>query len=182
MCWARCRITRKVSPSGEKILVSKIDSALERFRQSPTRDHPGNPFRLVSSVAPPAEHREVESAWRALPADLEDFWAACRSARLFEDAGFGQWGLVLLDPQTSKRRTIKERTSRPDEFRADNVVIGAFLGDQELLVMAPSESGPRRILIVLPLDPRDAWFGAASGLARFLDAYFDAGGAKYWER
>jgi hypothetical protein len=56
------------------------------------------------------------------------------------------------------------------------------LGDQELVVLAPSESGTRRVLIALPLDHRADWFAAASSLDEFLEKYFAAVGEKYWER
>jgi hypothetical protein len=61
-------------------------------------------------------------------------------------------------------------------------VLGEFLGDQELLVLAPSETGRRRILIALPLDSRADWLGAAQDLGEFLERYFDHASAKYWER
>jgi hypothetical protein len=71
---------------------------------------------------------------------------------------------------------------RPLDFRSDDVVVGEFLGDQELLVLSPSEAGLRRVLIALPLDARSEWFGAATSLVDFLDKYFGAGGSKYWEQ
>jgi hypothetical protein len=67
-------------------------------------------------------------------------------------------------------------------LRQDDIVLGEFLGDQELLVLAPSETGRRRILIALPLDGRSDWYGAAHDLPQFLEWYFDHGGEKYWER
>ena len=90
--------------------------------------------------------------------------------------------LVLLDPEASARRTTHELSARPGDFRGDDVVIGEFLGDLELLVIAPSETSRRRILIALPLDPRDEWYRAASELGQFLESYFNARGDKYWER
>jgi hypothetical protein len=100
---------------------------------------------------------------------------------LFEDADYGQWGLVLLDPGSSRTRTELGRTTRPREFRADDVIVGEFIGDQELLVLAPFEEGLRRVLIALPLDERSDWSGAATSLAEFLDRYLKASGEKYWE-
>ncbi len=49
-------------------------------------------------------------------------------------------------------------------------------------MFSPSEAGLHRVLVALPLDPRSEWFGAGKGLADFLDAYFEAGGRKYWEQ
>jgi hypothetical protein len=116
-----------------------------------------------------------------VPDEVTDLWSATRAARLFEDADYGQWGLILLDPQASRQRTEAERAERPQDMRDDDIVVGEFLGDQELLVFAPSEGGLRRVLIALPLDARTEWFGVASDLAQFLVSYFDARGDKYWE-
>ena len=71
---------------------------------------------------------------------------------------------------------------RPSDFRERDVVIGTFLGDQELLVISPSESGRCQILIALPLDARSDWFDAAENLGVFLEMYFEAAGDKFWER
>jgi hypothetical protein len=145
---------------------------------------PHEPLKLNSSVAAPATAQEVWRHWPGMiiPDDATALWSACRGARLFEDVEYGQWGLVILDPKTSAVRTVEERTARPHDLRSDDVVIGEFLGDQELLVIAPSERGQRRILVALPLDPRDDWFGAADALDQFLEKYFDASGDKFWER
>jgi hypothetical protein len=164
--------------------MSTIQTALAKFRQSPMAGRPDNPFRLRSSVSDPATPGEVDSAWEGfvVPAEARELWSECRSARLFEDADFGQWGLLLLAPDSSARRTAEERAARPADLRRDDVVVGAFLGDQELLVVAPSEAGSRRVLIALPLDPRADWFGVGEDLGQFLEAYFLAGGDKFWER
>lgn len=163
--------------------MGRIAAALACFRKEPGATHPTCPFRLTSTVSSPVLAGEVEAEWGsyALPDDAVDLWSAASGARLFEDKDFGQWGLVLLDPRTSRERTTEERVSRPSEYRDDDVVIGTFLGDQELLVIAPSERGRRRILVALPLDERRDWFGVAPSLAAFLESLFRAGGQKYWE-
>jgi hypothetical protein len=76
---------------------------------------------------------------------------------------------------------VQEREVRPADLRPDDIVLGEFLGDLELLVLAPSETGRRRILIALPLDRRADWLGAAQDLGEFLQRYFDRAGDKYWE-
>lgn len=166
--------------------MSAVWQALERFRRepSPHNGRTNNPFRLSSTISGPASPGEVEAAWRGLvlPADVVDLWAACRGARLFEDIDYGQWGLVILDPATSAARTAQDRELRPSEFMHDDIVLGEFLGDQELVVVAPSEGGDRRVMIALPLDSRSEWIGAAHNLGDFLEAYFVAAGDKYWEQ
>lgn len=81
--------------------MSRVSDSLERFR-----GRSGSQFRLVSSVSPSAATGQVEAVWQArqLPDDVAGLWSASRSARLFEDADYGQWGLVLLDPQASRQR------------------------------------------------------------------------------
>lgn len=113
--------------------------------------------------------------------ELKDVWSTCRQARLFEDIDYGQWGLVLLDPASSAARSARERITRPDDFKEDDVVFAEFLGDQELLVFAPSEPGPRRVMVTLPLDPRSDWLAAAPSMSEFFEAYLLSGGGKFWE-
>lgn len=165
--------------------MTTIADALDRFRCRPIPHEGGlgNPFQLASKLAEPATADEIKEPWgnREL-GDALDLWSACREARLFEDVQYGQWGLLLLAPEASAVRTIQEREARPRDFRADDIVIGEFLGDQELVVLAPSEAGSRRVLVALPLDRRADWFAAASSLNEFLVLYFDAVGNKYWER
>jgi hypothetical protein len=55
-------------------------------------------------------------------------------------------------------------------------VIGEFLGDLALLVLAPSEPGDRRVLVALPLDDRHDWYPVASSLAQFLENYLQLDG------
>jgi hypothetical protein len=142
-----------------------------------------NPFKLQCSLSSPATAAEVKAAWPEAPppAELAEAWSVSATSRLFEDAEYGQWGLVLLSPGASAERTAEQRSQRPGAYRADDVVIGEFLGDLDLLVMAPSENGTRRILIALPLDDRQAWYPAASSLAEFLRRYLTSCGSKYWE-
>lgn len=142
----------------------------------------GNPFRLACSFDDPATTPEIEGAYPGgqVPADLVRLWSTCGGARLFEDVDYGQWGLVLLSPAASAQRTTRERAQRPHDYRPGDVVIGEFLGDQELVVLTPSE-GREEVLIALPLDDREEWLSAAGGIAEFLSRYRDALGNEFWE-
>jgi hypothetical protein len=141
-----------------------------------------NPFRLGCSLAAPATDEEIRSVWsEAVPEELLDAWSVSRESRLFEDVDYGQWGLVLLSPTASAERTAEQRRLRPAEYRPGDFVAGSFLGDLELLVMASSEVGDRKILIALPLDSRQDWYPAAPDFAHFLERYRDSQGSKYWE-
>ncbi len=114
---------------------------------------------------------------RTLPAEIDELWHATGGARLFEDPDYGQWGLVLLSAEASRDRTEVEFEARPADMAQGDIVIGEFVGDQELLVYS-SDAG---VLVALPLDDRSDWFRAAPTLAEFLERYTAAQGEKFWE-
>jgi hypothetical protein len=74
-----------------------------------------------------------------------------------------------------------EQESRGPDFRENDVVVGAFLGDQDLLVLCPSEPAARRMLVALPLDAREDWHAVGASLSQFLESYLAHVGEKYWE-
>lgn len=156
----------------------RVKTVLERYRRAPEGYAP----HLMSSLSGPALLGEVARTWAsvALPPDAGALWSVCRRAHLFEDTDCRGSGLVLLDPRTSARRTA-EHVHGGEDFVDDDLVIGEFLGDEELVIIAPSETDERRILIVLEHADREDWVGVGADLAEFLEAYFQAGGDKYWE-
>lgn len=167
-------------------MADDVAEALNAFRAyTEPRDGLGdNPFKLACSFDEPATDAEIASAWPnvEVPGELVQAWSVSRQSRLFEDVDYGQWGLAMLSPDAAAERTAQERVQRPGAYRADDVVIGAFLGDQELVVVAPSEADRRHVLIALPMDDRSDWYAAAGSLAEFLDRYLQAFGDKYWEQ
>jgi hypothetical protein len=167
-------------------MADDVTEALSSFQAfTEPRDGLGdNPFKLACSLGDPASEAEIFSAWPAdrLPTEIVQAWFTSRESRLFEDVDYGQWGLVLLSPASAAQRTAAEHAQRPDAYRADDLVIGEFLGDQELLVLAPSEAVRGQVLIALPLDDRLEWPAAAHSLAEFLDRYLGALGNKFWEQ
>ena len=170
-----------------------VAEAIALFREwSEPRDGVGvSPFRLASTILEGATEAEVNlvvSRMRpgnepaaVLLGELRSFWLASRSARLFEDIDYGQWGLRILTPQESLERTTVARTDRPVEYRSTDLIVGEFLGDQELLVLdlADQSSG---LLVALPLDERTGWYEVAPSLSDFLFEYLAAIGEKFWER
>lgn len=165
--------------------MSRLSETLSEIRawDEPQNVPSDNPFKLSCSLSGPAEMSEIRTAWdeEELPSEVIGLWQVSREARLYEDVEYGQWGLVLLSPERSANRTRLERDTRPEDFRADDVVVGEFLGDQDLLVLAPSEQGDRRVLVALPLDGRNLWYSAGRCMEDFLTRYVEAGGDKYWE-
>lgn len=178
-------ISSSSTRGGEATDMSSVENTLNRFREWQTpRDGIGdNPFTLGCSLDDPARVDEISDAWRGqdVPGELVELWSTSRESRLFEDVDYGQWGLHLLSPSMCGSRTAVERLARPGEYRADDVIVGEFLGDQELLLLCPSEVGQRRVLVALPLDQRSEWHAAGTGLADLLSGYLDHMGDKFWE-
>lgn len=160
--------------------LTELFASLRTWKQPPDGD---NPFKLACRADPGATDDEIAGAPPAASEsdELRALWSVSREAWLFEDIEYGQWGLHLLSPSDSAKRTAAERTQRPDDLRPDDVVLGEFLGDAELLVYAPSEGGRRRFLIALPLDPREDWFAAGASAGEVLERLLHADGDKYWE-
>lgn len=143
-----------------------------------------NPFKLECSVDPPATAESIAAAWPesgSVPGELRQLWLASGAARLFKDVEYGQWGLELLSPAASAARSAAQRTSYfGRDLRPSDIIIGAFIGDQEVLVFAPSEPTLRRILVAIPLYDRDEWYAPEPTIYGFLTRYRDARGEQYW--
>jgi hypothetical protein len=167
----------------EEVLGMSLPEVIDRFRSNPrpAEGSTDNPFRLESTVWGPATASEVRAAWgeHEIPDDARTLWQECRGARLFEDVDYGQWGLKLLSPQASRDRTGEDYLA--EDLEADDIVIGAFIGDLDVVVLAPSEEGDRRVLVAGEIDARPKWHGVGSDLAHFLQRYFEASGDKYWK-
>jgi hypothetical protein len=162
--------------------MATIAELLQRFVDEPVAEGT-TPFKLRSTLSKPADPDELGAAWpeRSLPDDLLALWAATREARLFEDVEYGQWGLVLLPPETSAARTARELADRPRDMRPDDIVVGEFLGDLQLLVLEPDTTRGARALIALPLDGREDWPVAGESLGDFLATYLDNNGEMFWD-
>jgi len=162
--------------------IARVLQEFDAYRE-PRDGFIDNPFRLACSFGRPATWTEIATAWPdiELPGEIIDLWSICGEARLFEDVDYGQWGLRLLSPADAAQRTAAAQAGRAKNFHLGDIVIGEFLGDQELLVLASSEAHAGEVLVALPLDDRPDWYLAASNLAQFLARYLKAFGNKYWE-
>jgi hypothetical protein len=114
---------------------------------------------------------------------LAEFWLFASSAKLFEDVDYGQWGLVLFGPDQAAIETRKFRDDRKNDCVAGDLIVGRFLGDQDLLLVRcdPDAFDFERVKIVLPLDIRTDWYDVAPNLGGFLEEYEREEGAKFWE-
>lgn len=163
------------------MLTGSLDDDLERAFAELTRaaSSDTNPLRLGHHVGPPATKDRIATAWpdgRCRP-EIAALWTTTETADLFIDLDFGQWGLRLLSPEASAARTRQELSERPGDFRSGDVILGEFLGDQELLVV----EGGGGVRVAWPLDPRPDWPRPADDLVSFLRRYAASGGDKYWE-
>lgn len=152
--------------------------AFKEFEQP--RDGVGeNPFRLGCRLSQPATPEEIADSWDAgrVPQELTCEWEVSRESRLFEDVDYGQWGLVLLSPSDAWARTVEQQELRRDDV-LDDVVVGEFLGDQDLLLLSPADGFVR---VSRPLDARSDWPVVGMTLDDFLSQYLQARGNKYWE-
>jgi len=163
--------------------MTSLQLALAPYSTWVQKPNGDNPFNLACRIDPGASAEEIRLAWPRgeVDKDLSDLWTATREAWLFVDVEYGQWGLHLLTAKACADQTAAQRAQRPDDFAADDIVFGEFLGDSELLVCASRELDDRRYLIALPLDPRSDWPAAGSSVSAVLDRYLASEGEKYWE-
>jgi hypothetical protein len=139
-------------------------------------------FKLSCSLASnPASLDDVTGI--DIGSDLKEFWLISKSADLFKDEEYGQWGLKILSPAKAKGATATVRLESPDDIYDCDLVIGEFYGDTDLLIIdgQKAEHGEYPILVKLPLDERSEWPRVADSFADFLDKYVASQGDKYWE-
>lgn len=163
--------------------IVDILKRLERAWATPrSASHGGEAttLRLRCSIS----HRPAPTVQvHTVPPHVAELWSTTNEARLFEDVDYGQWGLVLLPPDEALAATQELATERARDHVAGDLIVGRFLGDQDLLLVRsdPSAVDFGRVFVVLPLDERDDWDEVAPDLEAFLAKYEQAEGAKYWE-
>jgi hypothetical protein len=143
-----------------------------------------SPFFLKSDFAvDAAEPREIAQLPFRIPEDLKQFWLRARSAALFRDVTYGQWGIEVMDPLESLRVTQRQAARRPSEFMKTDLVVGRFMGDSDLLLLccASESESYGSVRIALPIDKRSDWPIVATSLTEFFDRLVRAEGDKYWE-
>lgn len=118
-----------------------------------------------------------------LPEDLQYFWNAFESALLFVDVQYGQWGLRILDHETSNQRTRQFRRERPQDAVRGDRVIGEFIGDlEQLLIRGDTRHADfGTVQVALPAAPRHEFYRVADSFSSFLEKYAFYEGQKYWE-
>lgn len=160
-----------------------IINHLKEAWSTPRRTSESDPSSPDLDVACFFSDSGVEQLPSGLPPDLIEFWRTCESARLFEDRKYGQWGLVLLNPQESTERSNAFRERRARDYMSGDRIVGEFLGDSDLLIVRcdPAASDFGKIVVALPIDARDAWPVVAPSFSEFLNKYTEEKGNKFWE-
>jgi hypothetical protein len=140
------------------------------------------PF-LLSSTLLEGPASESELVGFTIDRGLREFWLTTKSADLFKDTKYGQWGLRILSPEKSREETEKVLLSRSNDFRTTDLIIGKFYGDSDLLILdtACSRSNGLAILVALPLGSRVEWKEVAGSFSEFLSLLLFHEGDKYWE-
>jgi hypothetical protein len=168
--------------------MSKIQETigLLKARWGQPRDaiHRGEkcPFLLACGfAAEPADG--LEQFPLSIPEDVREFWRTTRSATLFKDQQYGQWGIEVLEPAQALSETSRQRAARPRDFMSSDLIVARFFGDSDLVVLAcnPEESNFGSVTVALPLDKRADWPVVAKSFEEFLNRLIEAQGDKYWE-
>lgn len=164
--------------------MSRLEAIMRRFEGDPYRRAPNDPVKLISYIGSPVSAEEIERAWRPARAPVEaiELWSVCNTAHFFLDIDFGQWGLRLLGPWGSAAKTRRLAAEQYPRFRPDDVIVGEFIGDGDLLLVAPSETAHQRILVADEIVSREEWAGVGEDFATFFETYFEARGEKFWDR
>jgi hypothetical protein len=131
-----------------------------------------------------ANPEDVNAIPGECPHDVREFWDNARTAVLFEDQNYGQWGLNVVDPQNALELTARWRSQRERDFVEGDLLIGQFIGDSDVLIVRcdPTSVDYGAVIVALPLDPRSGWIRVADTFGQFLETYTKAGGRKFWER
>jgi hypothetical protein len=143
------------------------------------------PMRFSSSFSMDgATLEEMAAVPCECPTNLREFWTIARTARLFEDQEYGQWGLEIIGPKQAAETTARCKIRRRRDYIEGDLVIGSFIGDSDLLLIRgdPAAKDFGKVLVALPLDPRIEWYKAAESFGAFLDIYVKTGGDKFWTK
>lgn len=166
---------------------SKIDAILSKIEQLGTIELADIAIAmpLTSEIAPPIQRSSQALETRlniSLPEDLQELWQKCNGLRLFEDKTYGQSGLIIWSPQKvlEKQQTLRQNFN---EFESEDLIIGEFLGDSDLLVVRcnPNSTDFGQIIIALPIGHREDWYYLTYSLPEFLQKFINSQGEKFWE-
>lgn len=162
-----------------------IDQLKREWARPREASHGESPcaFPLHCQFDPGATNEEIAALDVAVPRELQDFWRESKSAQLFKDGQYGQWGLRILSPNEAREATRQFQQERPNDALEADLVVGTFFGDSDLVIIRCDKTSDDfgHVLIALPLDARSDWDFVGDDFKQFLDAYVAAQGGKFWE-
>jgi len=141
------------------------------------------PMVFSSTIGQPCTKAEQQLYQEmTLPNDLICFWSSTRSADLFVDQTYGQWGLRILDPKSAIQCTTRFSKDREDDYKTGDLVIGRFVGDSDLLILRCDNLSDDfgQVVIGLPIDHREDWYNVSSNFGSFMERYMQSRGDKFW--
>lgn len=138
---------------------------------------------LVNSISVKGASVTELSDLEGVDVGLLEFWRLTKTAELFKDRVYGQWGLRILTPAASQKLTQDELVERPREMLSTDLLFAEFLGDSDQLLMdlAFDHAEHKPIYVKSPLDRRYDWPKAADSFEEFLEKYVKARGEKFRE-
>lgn len=130
-----------------------------------------------------ASEEEIETiADGYCPEDLKRFWRLARSAKLFEDLTYHQWGVEIFSPEKTQKQTSAFQSDRSRDAAPGDLIVGKLIGDSDLLLLRTDPKVPDfgTVVLVGPIDPRIDWDTIAQTFGEFLSRYVEARGDMYW--
>ena len=78
-----------------------------------------------------------------------------------------------------KQQTLRQNFNA---FESEDLIIGEFLGDSDLLVVrcSPNSTDFGQIIIALPIGHREDWYYLTYSLPEFLQKFIASQGEKFW--
>lgn len=118
-----------------------------------------------------------------LPRELCEMWSISQESYLFLDDAYGQWGLHMLSPYDAENETVLFREERGADAEFGDLLIGAFIGDSDLLLIRcnPDAADFGHLMVATPLYRRTDWPIVGLSVFDFLQKYVPAEGGKFWE-
>ncbi len=113
---------------------------------------------------------------------LIEFWSNIKWANLFVDKEFMQWGLEILPFEEALSLSRSFVNDRPVDFHTDDLIVGRFFGDSDVLVMENDfEQGASVLYVAGPIDKRDDWYKLNVKFSEFVTLVIQKQGDKFWE-
>lgn len=164
--------------------IDSLTALEQEWKEPKLANHRGEntPFRLRCEMKKNLVKNHT-SLNTELPDELIELYANYSELLLFTDDIYGQWGLEIFPASHIEIKTdIYKKDRRADHLDGD-LVIGAFRGDSDILLVRcdQSSSDYGAVIIATPLDKRREWHAPAKSLSEFIKKYIASEGDKFWE-